>query len=324
MANVFKKKLAEQFADGAYSRMINDPDFERNAKFGRMLEDSLYTATYQAYRDRKREEVNANFNLSTQKYPKGANRPKFIFVHALNQIGTVDKKAIIEELRNLVKEFPESDVSELAGMLVKGLESGREVCDPHYQLGSLWERRAEEAEKLSSEAGKEQSLSPERNAPFVCLIAYPTDSLNDDQLLYDIAHFNFTGFMVRNFDLSVSREKDITSLRVKGFNNFDEAHNYAQKLFGDKYLAKVLKHTRVVLISEDNLELLGGRYSYNDYQKFYEQTFAPLKINPDLPLDTEGGPIEQHYEDEYSDEELEEMQNEDGESSSDDDDGEWY
>ena len=322
-ADRFKQLLVQQFGDGAYSRMINDPDFEKNAKFGRMLEDSLYTATYQAYRDRKNEEVQRNFEISTNKYPKGANRPKFVFVHALSQIGTADTKSIIAELRDLVKEFPESDVSEMAGLIVKGLESGRAVGDPHYNLGSLWERRSSEADEAAKNALKKKTLSTERDVPFVCLIAYPTDSLDDNQLLYDVAHFNFTGFMVRNFDLNLQRDPELTNFKISGFNSFDEAHQYAQKLFADPQLSKQLKHTRVILISTKNLELLGVTVSYNEYQKFYEKTFAPLKINPELPLDANDGPIEQHYEDEYTDEELENM-NGDKEESSDEEEGEWY
>ena len=324
-ANQYRQLLAQHFPQGPYARMINDPDFERNAKFGLQLEDSLYTATYQAYRNRDNDEVNRNFSISTKKYPKGANRPKFVFVHALSQIGTADSKTIISELRDLVKEFPESDVSEMAGMIVKGLENGRTIGDPHYNLASLWERRTSDAEKAASELAKKQSLSPDRETPFVCLIAYPTDSLNDDQLLYDVAHFNFTGFMVRNFDISIERNADITSFRISGFNNYDEAHTYAQKLYSAPKLSDKLRNTRIVLISKKNLELLGVGYSYNDYQKFYEKTFAPLKINPELPLDANDGPIEQHYEDEYTDEELEDMNNKDeGGSNDNEDDGEWY
>lgn len=321
-ANECRSALAQHYPEGAYARMITDPDFERNALMGRWLEDSLYTATYEAYRNRDNATVAQNFDLSTQKYPKGANRPKFMLVHALSRIGSVETKVITEELRNLVKEYPESDVSEMAGLIVKGLQEGRQIGDPHYNLGSLWERRSMEADQNVDEALKKQALSPEREVPFVCLIAYPTDSLNPDQLLYDLAHFNFTGFMVRNFDISTERDPELTRFRISGFRNFDEVHTYAQKLYADPLLAEKLRHTRLFLISTKNLELLGTVYSYNDYQEFYDKAFAPLKINPELPLDLQNGPVEQHYEDEYTPEELENMNG--GEAESDDDEGEWY
>lgn len=160
--------------------------------------------------------------------------------------------------------------------------------------------------------------------PFLFLVAYPTDSVNDDSLLYELARFNFTGFMVRNFDISIQRDPGITQFRVRGFNSFDEAHTYAQKIFTDETLASMLRRTRVVLISEHNADLLGSLYSFDDYKAFYDKTFAPLKINPDLPLDMEDEPVEQHYEDEYSPEELDRLQDGNNTEDTDEDDGEWY
>ena len=159
--------------------------------------------------------------------------------------------------------------------------------------------------------------------PFVCLIAYPTDSLNDNQLLYDVAHFNFTGFMVRNFDMTFARDREITQLRIAGFRNYDEAHAYAQRLIAVPSLSRQLQHARIVIISQANLELLGTAYSFDEYNAFYDKTFAPLQINPSLPIDTEDNQIEQRYEDEYTPEELERLKNGSTTEDGDDDDG-WY
>jgi hypothetical protein len=186
----------------------------------------------------------------------------------------------------------------MAGLIVKGLESGREIGSTQYDIGSLWSRRSSDAAQTAVEAGKPSEFTPERNTPFVCLIAYPTDSLNHDQLLYDLAHYNFTGFMVRNFDITIERDAEITQFRIAGFNSFDEVHNYAQRIFNAATLAEKLRKTRIFLISQQNLELIGTVFSYDDYQSYYDKMFAPLEINPELPLDAGIAPIEQIYEDE--------------------------
>lgn len=323
-AEAFRQLMQRDFPESNITRLISDPDFERNARYGKEMEDSLYTATYNAYRLRNNEDVARNYAVSTDKYPTGLNRPKFMFVYALSRLGSVDGKELAAELRKLVEQYPESDVSEMAGMIVKGLESGREIGTGNFDIGSLWARRTASTEAAASEAGKAQELSPDREVPFVFLIAYPTDSINDDQLLYDMAHFNFTGFMVRNFDISILRAEGITQFRVSGFNSFDEAHAYAQKVYADSLLPKKLSPARILLISTRNLELLGSLFSYDDYQAFYEKTFAPMEIKPELPLDMEGEPIEQRYEDEFSPEELEQMQREKEDGGEEDDGGEWY
>lgn len=323
-ADEFRRLLQAQFPESDTTRVISDPQFEYYARYGKEIEDSLYTATYAAYRARNNEEVATNFAFATDKFPTGLNRPKFIFVHALSRLGTDDPKELAAELRALVEKYPESDVSEMAGMIVKGLESGRQLGTGQFDIGAIWSRRSADSESATGDSTSIKELSPERNTPFFFLIAYPADSINDNLLLYDMAHFNFSGFMARGFDLSIEHNSGITQFRVGGFNNFEEAHAYAQKVYSDSILTQRLKPARILLISEQNLGLLGTLFSYDDYKAFYDQHFAPTEINPELPVYFDGEVIEQRYEDEFSPEELEQMESEEDAESSGDDDGEWY
>ena len=77
----------------------------------------------------------------------------------------------------------------------------------------------------------------------------------------------------------------ILELILKGFLSFDEVHAYTQKLYGDPHMKTVLDGIRVVIISEDNLRLLGTAFSFDDYKAFYDEHFAPLEIPEDLRLD---------------------------------------
>lgn len=300
-AEVYRERMRTQYPDYAMTPVITDPDFEYNSRYGRELEDSLYTLTYDAYRRGDNMTVERHYKTSTDKFPKGANRPKFIFIHALSQIGTAPTDSISKELRELVQEFPKSDVAEMAGMIVKGLESGRTIGSGNFDLGSLWSRRTAQTEGAEG-APEDRALSPDRDVPFVFLIAYETDAdiygdqaakgggkkaaanKTDDRLLYDLARFNFSTFVFRGFDISKERQQDITQFRVSGFRNYDDVHNYAQHIFRDDHLGPVLRRARIELISEPNLRKLGTIYSFDEYRHFYDSCFAPLKINADLPL----------------------------------------
>ena len=287
-----------------------------------------------AYRNRQTAEVERNFALSTEKFSDGINRPKFILVHALSRIGKADSRDVAKELRELVTRYPQSDVSEMAGMIVNGLEAGRRPGSGAYNLGSLWERRTAQTDTLALGAKAKQKLSAERNTPFVVLIAYAKDSIKDNQLLYDLAHFNFTGFYVRNFDISkveefgevgaapatagsstsatkpagaktdkttpaqtATKKGSLVEFRISGFNSYDEAHQYAQDIYRDKQLRPQLRRAKMFLISQKNLELIPAVYSFSDYQQFFTKYYAPMKLNPELPLDLENAPVVQKYED---------------------------
>ena len=77
----------------------------------------------------------------------------------------------------------------------------------------------------------------------------------------------------------------------------------------------MLKRCRTLVISEHNLALIGTRYSYKDYDEFYEKTFLPLPIsNEDLlqqpdyeqpVIDAEDEPTSKQEEDSGDDDEFE-------------------
>ena len=331
MAERMKQHMVSTWPENENTKTIAAPDYELLARFGKQIEDSLYTATYDAYRRREMDVVETNFNKSTEKFAKGINRPKFIFIHALSRLNTAPVKELTDELRALVKDYPEADVTPMAGMILKGLESGRKVGSGTFDIGSLWSRRTAAADSTQADAAKQRQFSAERQAPFLFVLAYPADSVDNNKLLYEMAHFNFTTFVARGFDMSFQQGEGITQFRVSGFHSFEEVHAYAQRVFAAPDLRGFLTNARVLLISKDNLEMLGVNFSYDDYKKFYDTTFAPIKLPKSQPLDNVA-PVEQHYEDEYPDSPQQRPDNsgsDDGEtyddgSSSATDDGEWY
>ena len=295
LAEQYRERMRTVFPEHAMTSVICDPDYEHNTRYGREIEDSLYTLAYDAYRRGDRKRVEELYQRSTKNFPKGLNRPKFMFVNALSQLGTVPSDSIESMLKTLVQEYPKSDVAEMAGMIAKGLASGREIGSGTYDIASLWNRRTEETEADNAASGTERALSPDRDVPFVFLIAYPTGealyetapeagpTASDDMLLYNLARFNFSAYVFRGFDIVKERQSDITQFRVTGFRSFDDVHSYAQRIFHDKDMAEVLRKTRIELISEKNLQKLGSLYTYEDYRQFYDSCFVPLDITAELP-----------------------------------------
>ena len=322
----FRDLLANYYPDSDITKLITAPDFEYLARFGKEIEDSLYRETYLAYRNRDNATVWANEAYASEKFPKGANRPKFIFVDILSRIATSPVDTLIQDLRELIKDFPESDVSAMAGMMINGLESGRTIEGGALDIGSLWSMRTQRTEEQAANITEGQQLLADRETPFCFLIAYPTDSLDANRLLYNVAHFNFTVFLSRKLSITQQRGKALTQFIIGGFTSYDDAHAYAQRITLSQELTKQLQHARTFLIAEANINLLGTMYSYDDYQQFYDENFQPLELNPEL-LQKEEEPL-QRYEDELTPEELERMEKQKDKTQSEDyledDGGEWY
>ena len=283
--------LTSEHPESQWAILLNDPYFEENARFGQHIEDSLYAATYEAFKADRYEEVKGNAHVSAERFPLGENRPKFLFVHGLSLLNEGDAKGCLEQMKTVVEKYPKSEVTEMAGMIVKGVQEGRPLHGGKFDLGDVWSRRDV---AMAVDSASTDTLSAERNTDFLFIIAYEADSVNENQLLFEMARYNFTNFMVRNFELEIEKEGVVHRMLVGGFMNYDEALQYARRLHGDEAMRTHLRHARSLIISRRNLKLIGTHFSYNDYDEFYEKTFAPLNISDEqlLTIPEQPAPID--------------------------------
>ena len=281
-------QLTAGYPESEWTILLNDPYYTENARFGEHIEDSLYAATYEAFKSDRYREVSTNAAISADRFPLGENRAKFIFISGLSQLNNGQADKCLEQMKEVVEKYPQSEVAEMAGMIVKGVQEGRPIYGGKFDLGDIWSRR--DVVLAPSDSVANDTLSADRNTNFLFILVYNPDSLGvhptegpassgEHQLLYEMARYNFTNFLVRNFDLSIDRSQGISRMTTSGFLSYDEALQYARKLYAEPGMAEKLQHCRSLIISEHNLGLIGMRYSYDDYQQFYEQTFQPLEIS---------------------------------------------
>ena len=241
------------------------------------LEDSLYATTYDAFKAAHYGTVSSNLAVSAKRFPLGANRDKFIFIGALSKLNEGNAEACVADLKTMLEKYPQSGLAEMAGMIVRGVGEGRRLHGGQFDIGNVWQRRS--AVLNDSDKTTAAQLSDDRNANFVFMMAYPADSVDENRLLFELARYNFTSYMVRNFDINIDEDNGLHRMQVSGFRSYDEALQYARQLYAQTRVMKLVAKGRGIIISEQNLPLLGRQYSYDDYDKFYAKHFAPLKIS---------------------------------------------
>ena len=273
----YLEKLKSGFPDSEWTTLLSDPHFVENSRYGVHLEDSLYAATYDAFKADKFMEVKNNVQISATRFPLGANRDKFIFFDGMAKLNSGDAKGCVDDMKTVVDKYPKSEVSTLAGMIVNGVNAGRKLHGGKFDISDVWERRAEVMS--DSDSIKTRKFTAERNVDFSFIIAYQTDSINENQLLFELAKYNFSNFLVRNFEIAREEVEGLERMVISGFKSYDEALQYARQLYSNKNILRLTRKARAIIISDSNKELLGTQYSYNDYDKFYEKHFVPLRIS---------------------------------------------
>lgn len=301
MAQTYLQKLKAEYPESQWTTLLSDPYYAENAKRGVQIEDSLYTLTYQAFRDGEYEKVERNAQISRNRFPDGANRDKFLFIGGLSKLNDGDIKSCLADLKEVVSKYPDSRLSEMAGMIINGVDAGRRLYGGKFELNDVWTRRSIELNDRDST--RQKGYSPERNASFVFLLAYDPDKTNENQLLFEMAKYNFTSYMARYFDINIEDLEGLHRMQISGFNSYDEARQYANAVYQQPAIKRLLGNVRAYVISEPNLKLLGTSHTYEEYEKFYSKHFAPLPVSK-LPLLLEPAETAPAAEEEPSSEEA--------------------
>lgn len=229
------------------------------ARMQRMLaeQDSLYAATYCAYTKGEYALVKANKQYADTAFPQSALMPRFLFLNAVSVARTEGQEAFVAELQDLVARYGETEMGSMAkdmlAMMGQGMESQQGGT-----AGSLAELREQTEEQPQEDTSEEQQWSEDRKQPSVVLLILPKadeQALND--LLYEVALFNFSQFLIRDFDLQkMPVFGEGCALRVSGFADMDEAEWWMDLVSKNGQMQEALHGVTIRPVAEVNLPLI--------------------------------------------------------------------
>ena len=268
-AQLYRNKLITEFPKSEYALMLSQPDYAKRMAAMYSEQDSIYSRTYKAYNDNKFDIVFQNVDYIKKNYPLSTLMPKFLFLNALSigKSNTPDKfEAALSEL---VSSHPQSDVSSMSKDILALMKQGQQA-QTGTTGGSLIAKR-EQLTKAEIENLDQLKFTVDKKSKHRLMLVSSTNTANSNKLLYNIASFNFSRFMIKDFDLVVTKLDSVQSaLSVTNFESYDEADWYSKTLTTDPLLIKLLNdlNIRKIIISEANFALLRTGFSLNDYLAF--------------------------------------------------------
>ena len=264
--NAMRQRIIDMFPDSKQAVILSQPDYaERVAKMY-ALQDSLYNATYADYSHNNFAAVAANYNYIQQNYPLSTLMPKFAFLHALSIGKTAPQEQFRTALETLVEQYPQSDVAGMSKDILALISQGKEA--QQGTTGSLAALRQQELQAEVDEPITDKNYSPERKTPFT-LILQPADETQQNQLLFDLAAYNFSKFLVKDYDFAQRVLDGRKVILVAGFENLDETRWYTNLAATDETLARIFAQCANLLpIADENLILI-NLLGFDAYTDFY-------------------------------------------------------
>jgi tetratricopeptide (TPR) repeat protein len=228
------------------------------ARMQRMLaeQDSLYAVTYAAYTKGQYAMVKTNKQYAQTEFPQSRLMPRFLFLNAVSVARTEGQQAFMTELQEIVANYGETELGAMAkdmlAMLGQGMESKKGGA-----TGNLADMRGQ-VEETPEETETEQQWSEDRKQPsVVLLILSAADEQALNELLYEVALFNFSQFLIRDFDLQkLPVWGEGCALRVSGFADLDEAEWWIDLVQKNADMQAVLLGIEIKAVTEVNLPLL--------------------------------------------------------------------
>ena len=260
-----------QFPQSQEATIVSQPDyFERLRKMS-VEQDSLYESTYYSYRDNNFAAVKANKEYAEENYPLTPLMPRFLFLNAIAVAKTEGQEAFTEELRDMVTRYPDNELSAMAKDMIALMGQGAE--SQSVATTSLQDRRIVETEDANEQADSTLQFSKEANVASEVLILVPNDEKVLNTLLYQVALYNFSQFMIKDFDLKQLPmfAKEQGALQIAGFDSLEEALWYCNMLQKNSELTAWLNslEAEIIAITTDNASKLSA-LGMEEYKKFME------------------------------------------------------
>lgn len=275
LAETYKMKLINAFPDSDYATAIADPNYETNIRMMDTVQNTMYESTYESYLDGDTIDVRRNYREVSEKYPLSKLMPKFMFLEALTYVQDGDVEGFKGALRALIEKYPDADVTELAGEMLKGVLRGRTIVQGNIR-GMTWNLRFGGEGELSA-ADSARMFTADPNSPHRMMLVYPTGSLDRNQLLFAVAAYNFANTLVKTFDLTFEDAGPVSILNITGFYNLDEILQYYKMIYSESgYAGALSKDVATIPISEDNYETLMRGKTLDEYITFFEETFGEM------------------------------------------------
>ncbi len=270
-AERWRQLILTDFPDSPYGTAMKDPAYFDNLRKMNQVQEEMYQEAYDAYLDNRNNRVHALTGDMERDFPLSKILPKFVFIDALSYLTEDQPEKFKERITTLLEKWPDTDMTDMAGGIMRGLREGRKLrSGQSNSRGMIWSMRLSNDSVAKGADGQPANFERDPDSPQYLVLAFPRDSVNANLLLYDVARFNFSSFVVKDFDLEPMSFGNVGLLIIKGFGNTRQVDHYRQVMTDKDFTFP--PGVRPIRISKPNFELLlrEGR-SFDDYFRFEEE-----------------------------------------------------
>lgn len=257
-SEAYRQRLLEKYPASEFARILSDPAYYEKKMSDLKMTEKLYGEAYNAYTD---ENFNAAIALcedALKKYSQDPLAPKFLLLHAYSVARISNERTFIEELKILIKTWPETAESRKAAEIIAFLNQ------------KIPELKVEEDKVIASGL-----YIADTTATHVFALIISDPGFNINQANFDVISYNIDNFTNKNYRTEgVLVNNKYIMITVSGFSDFAQAFGYYNTFSAEKYVRNPsASRMMTFIISNDNLNVLNKDKDPGRYQLFFIENY---------------------------------------------------
>jgi len=262
-----RSEILTRFPESAQAKIVSNPDYFNALKKMAVEQDSLYEATYTAYRSSDFATIKANTRYAETTYPLTPLMPRLLFLNAVATAKTDGQEPFISCLKDMVQRYPENELSAMAKDMLAMMGAGMEAQQGTTTSTLIDQRAVEIAEEETRE--EDVQFSNQRGESSMVYIVIMENDTALNNLQYQVALYNFSQFLIKDFEIRKIAifSYEHSAIELSGFVSMDEAEWYISMLQSNADMQALLTrlNAQVVAITETNAKLLNHPYTLDEY-----------------------------------------------------------
>ncbi len=272
----YKQLIINNYPNSTYAMMLSRPDYVDRMKAMFAEQDSIYEYTYELYARGDFGGVRAKYVMMQEKYPLSELMPKFALLNALCIGRTKQDVEMFNALTEITEKYPNSDVAPMCKDILALMNQGQQA-QKGAQSTNLTNKRQQEQQTQVVDSTEVLEYVYEETADYEFHIIPKNGSdtvLNT--LLYNVALFNFTKFLVKNYDIAKETIDGHKSICIKGMTTHKEAMWYESMLLAEPMLQGLitLDVCERLIITGDNAKKILKGLTLDEYRLFYQKVIV--------------------------------------------------
>ncbi|GAB1405876.1 hypothetical protein MASR1M74_30580 [Lentimicrobium sp.] len=264
---LYKNKIINGYPDSDYARILTDPTYNAQLLAIQNRVQSLYEETYLAFERRQYRTAILYSNEAINNYPEAPLIPRFAFLRAVSLGKTLTQDTMKVELKQLIKNYPDSPVTEFARIIV-----GNDAKGTTASMGN-------EAEPGSDSLTKALDFSMYKFNPLAThfyVLIVDGNQVNVYGIKVRITDFNTKNYSTENLQVnSVLLDDKRQMITVSSFNELNKAMRYFNGIKDDSYIFSGMPAGGYdqFLISAENYPGFFKEKNTAAYQQFFKKNY---------------------------------------------------